>query len=77
LVPLADLHRAAREWARELASGLPAAVALSKAILNRTFELSPRDVFAPSAEAIALCYITDEHQESVADFLSSSKSRRG
>jgi enoyl-CoA hydratase/carnithine racemase len=76
VVPAASLGEAARAWAGELAVGMPTAVALSKAILNRAFELSPRDVFALSAEAMALCYTSEEHQASVAEFLSSTKSRK-
>jgi enoyl-CoA hydratase/carnithine racemase len=76
VVPAAELSEAAWAWARELAAGPATAIALSKAILNRSFELTPRDVFALSAEAMALCYTTEDHQQSVADFPASSKPRR-
>lgn len=75
VVPATELMAAARSWAEELVQGLPTAVALSKAILNRTFELGPREVFALSAEAMALCYTSEEHQASVAEFLR-ARSRR-
>jgi enoyl-CoA hydratase/carnithine racemase len=70
-----DLESAAGAWAAELAKSSPTAVALAKAIVNRTFELDAKDVFALSAEAMALCYTTDEHKDSVAEFLAASKPR--
>ena len=69
------LESAAAAWAVELAKSPPTAVSLAKAIVNRTFELDAKDVFALSAEAMALCYTTDEHRDSVAEFLDASKSR--
>jgi enoyl-CoA hydratase/carnithine racemase len=75
LVHAASLEETAWAWAAELAKGPGPALALSKAILNRTFELGPRDVFALSAEAMALCYTSEEHQESVAEFLRASKNK--
>jgi len=76
VVPAAELEEAAWAWAAELAKAPGPALALAKSILDRTFELSPRDVFALGAEAMALCYTSEEHQESVAEFLRASKSRR-
>lgn len=76
VLPASALEEAAWAWAAELAQGAGPALALSKAILNRTFELTPRDVFALGAEAMAICYTTEEHQESVAEFLRSSKKRK-
>ncbi|TMC09726.1 MAG: hypothetical protein E6J41_10030 [Chloroflexi bacterium] len=75
-MPAAELEEAAWAWAAELAKAPGPALALAKSILDRTFELSPRDVFALGAEAMALCYTSEEHQESVAEFLRASKSRR-
>jgi enoyl-CoA hydratase/carnithine racemase len=71
-----DLELSAAAWAVELAKSPPTAVSLAKAIVNRTFELDAKDVFALSAEAMALCYTTDEHRDSVAEFLDASKSRQ-
>jgi enoyl-CoA hydratase/carnithine racemase len=56
-------------WARELGQGASAAIALSKAILDRTFETAEEQVFALGREAQAVCYTTAEHQESVSAFL--------
>jgi enoyl-CoA hydratase/carnithine racemase len=56
-------------WAAELGAGSSTAVALSKAILNQTFELSAEEVFALGAQAQAICYTSAEHRESVAAFL--------
>jgi enoyl-CoA hydratase/carnithine racemase len=70
-----ELEPAAAAWAAELAKSPATAVSLAKAIMNRTFELDAKDVFALSAEAMALCYTTDEHRDSVAEFLDASKSR--
>lgn len=60
----------ARAWAAELSRGSPVALALSKSILDKTFELSDEQVFALGREAQAICYTTTEHRESVAAFLS-------
>lgn len=57
------------DWARMLSAGSPAALALGKAILNQTFELSAEQVFALGSQAQAICYSTDEHKDSVAAFL--------
>ncbi len=59
----------ARAWAAELGRGSPAALALAKSILDRTFELSEEQVFALGREAQAICYTTGEHRDSVAAFL--------
>lgn len=61
-------------WAVELSHGSATALALTKSILDRTFELPEEQVFALGREAQAICYTTREHQESVAAFLS-KKSR--
>jgi enoyl-CoA hydratase/carnithine racemase len=60
-------------WAAELgASGGPA-LALSKAIIDQTFELTAEQAFALGAQAQAICYTTDEHHAAVAAFLDRSK----
>ena len=56
-------------WAAELSAGSPTAIALSKAILDQTFELDAEHVFALGAQAQAICYTSAEHRESVAAFL--------
>jgi enoyl-CoA hydratase/carnithine racemase len=62
---LADAHA----WACELGQGAGAALALSKAILDKTFELSAEEVFAQGSQAQAICYTTAEHQAAIAAFL--------
>jgi enoyl-CoA hydratase/carnithine racemase len=59
----------ARAWAAELSHGSPAALALAKEILNRTFELSDEEVFALGRAAQGVCYTTSEHREAVDAFL--------
>ena len=56
-------------WAAELGSGGGTALALSKSILDQTFELTADQAFALGAQAQAICYTTDEHQAAVAAFL--------
>jgi enoyl-CoA hydratase/carnithine racemase len=65
-------RRDAAAWARELSQGSLASLALSKAILDRTFETPEEQVFALGREAQAVCYTTAEHQESVTAFLDKS-----
>jgi enoyl-CoA hydratase/carnithine racemase len=67
--PAASLLDDARTWAAELSRGSMAALALTKSILDKTFELSDDQVFALGREAQAICYTTTEHQQSVAAFL--------
>ena len=63
----------ARAWAAELGRGAGAALALSKSILDKTFELGAEEVFAQGSQAQAICYTTAEHQASIAAFLQKSK----
>jgi enoyl-CoA hydratase/carnithine racemase len=69
VVPAETLLLAATDWAVELGSGNRTALALSKSILDQTFELTADQAFALGAQAQAICYTTDEHQQSVAAFL--------
>jgi enoyl-CoA hydratase/carnithine racemase len=69
MVPAETLVADAAAWARELGGGPHAAVAFSKAILDRTFESAEEQVFALGREAQAVCYTTSEHQDSVNAFL--------
>lgn len=62
----------AQLWAEQLSIGSPAAIALTKSILNRTFESSDEVIFALGREAQAICYTTDEHRASVEAFLNKS-----
>jgi enoyl-CoA hydratase/carnithine racemase len=65
----ATLVSEAAAWARELGQGSSAAIALSKAILDRSFETSEEQVFALGREAQAVCYTTAEHRDAVTAFL--------
>jgi enoyl-CoA hydratase/carnithine racemase len=63
------LLREAAAWARELSQGSGPSIALSKAILDRTFETAEEQVFALAREAQAVCYTTTEHRDAVTTFL--------
>lgn len=65
----------AQAWAGELGRGSATALALSKSILDQTFELTEEQVLALSREAQAVCYTTSEHRDAVAAFLNKSKTR--
>jgi enoyl-CoA hydratase/carnithine racemase len=73
LSPAATLVQEAAAWARELSQGSPAAIALTKGIMDRTFETAEEQVFALGREAQAICYTTAEHREAVAAFLDKSQ----
>lgn len=60
----------AQAWARALGRGSATALALSKTILNQSFELSSHDVFAQGSQAQGICYTSSEHRASVEAFLS-------
>jgi enoyl-CoA hydratase/carnithine racemase len=73
LSPAATLVQDATAWARELSRSSPAAIALTKGIMDRTFEMAEEQVFALGREAQAICYTTAEHREAVAAFLDKSQ----
>lgn len=60
-------------WAAELAERSPAALALTKQLMNQSLELDAGQVFERSRQAQAFCFTTAEHQGSVAEFLSKAK----
>ena len=62
----------AQAWAAELGQGSSTALALTKTILNQTFELSSHDVFAQGGQAQGICYTSSEHRASVEAFLAKS-----
>ena len=64
----------AQDWAAELGQGSPAAVALTKAIIDQTFERSADEIFALGREAQAICYTSAEHRASVEAFLAKTTS---
>lgn len=59
----------AQAWAHELSKGSATALALSKTILNQTFELPAQQVFAQGSQAQGICYTSTEHRDSVMAFL--------
>lgn len=77
LAPADALLDQARAWATELSQGSPAALALGKAVLDQTFEITLDQAFALGSQAQAICYTTTEHQASVAAFLDKSAKRPG
>jgi enoyl-CoA hydratase/carnithine racemase len=68
VVPAEQLLSNAVQWAAELGGGNGIALALSKAILDQTFELTADQAFALGAQAQAIAYTTDEHHAAVAAF---------
>lgn len=69
VVAAAELLANATEWAAELGTSAGPALALSKAIIDQTFELTADQAFALGAQAQAICYTTEEHHQAVAAFL--------
>jgi enoyl-CoA hydratase/carnithine racemase len=69
VVPHQSLVASAVDWAAQLGGGNSTALALSKAIIDQTFELTADQAFALGAQAQAICYTTDDHHAAVAAFL--------
>jgi len=65
----------AQVWAAELSKGSSTALALTKTILDQTFELSAHDVFAQGSQAQGICYTSTEHRESVMAFLAKASAK--
>jgi enoyl-CoA hydratase/carnithine racemase len=68
-----DLMTEARAYAGQFTGQPRAAIMLMKSIVNRTFEQSLESITALGAQAQAICYTTDEHRASVADFLAARR----
>jgi len=68
-----SLLKDAQDWAAALSKGSATALAMTKSILDSTFELSCEQVLALSREAQGICYTTTEHRDAVAAFLDKSK----
>lgn len=60
--------------AQRMTAGSSVAVALSKSILDQSFELPMDQLFALGRQAQAICYTTDEHRDAVNEFLIKRKS---
>ncbi|WP_142846822.1 enoyl-CoA hydratase/isomerase family protein [Telmatospirillum sp. J64-1] len=69
-----NLLSEAQAWAEELTQGSAVAIALTKAIMDQTFESSADQVFALGREAQAICYTTEEHRASIEAFLNKTAS---
>jgi enoyl-CoA hydratase/carnithine racemase len=65
----------ARAWATELSQASSTALALTKTILNQTFELSSHEVFAQGSQAQGICYTSSEHRAAVEAFLAKSAAK--
>jgi enoyl-CoA hydratase/carnithine racemase len=76
LVPQADLISESVAWAKELTQYSPTALGLAKSILDKTFETSMEDVLAAGAQAQAIAYTTEHHQDSVRAFMERSRRRQ-
>ncbi len=68
----ANLLADAQAWAAELSRASSTALALTKTILNQSFELSSHDVFAQGSQAQGICYTSSEHRAAVESFLAKS-----
>lgn len=64
-----NLLAQAQAWAAELSQGSGTALALSKSIIEQTFEQSAEQLFAQGSLAQGICYTSTEHRESVLAFL--------
>jgi enoyl-CoA hydratase/carnithine racemase len=65
----------AQAWAKELSQNSSTAMALTKTILNQSFEMSSHDVFAQGSQAQGICYTSSEHRASVEAFLAKAASQ--
>jgi len=76
VAPAEALVAEARGWAAELSKAPPGAIALSKTILDQTFELTMEQVFSLGSQAQGICYSSKDHLDSVAAFLERSAARK-
>ncbi|BBI54179.1 hypothetical protein HORIV_66000 [Vreelandella olivaria] len=63
----------AHAMADEMSSGSRTAVALTKSIINKSYEMSESQVFAEGSKAQGICYTSEEHRASVQAFLDRMK----
>ncbi|HEV7720166.1 MAG TPA: enoyl-CoA hydratase-related protein [Iamia sp.] len=69
VVPAAELEATAAEWAARLAAGPTRALALTKALVNRSLETDRAGAFADEAVAQELTMHTTDAQEGIAAFV--------
>lgn len=67
------LLSSARSMAEEMSSGSRTAIALTKSIINKSYEMSEHQVFAEGSKAQGICYTSEEHRRSVQAFLDRMK----
>jgi enoyl-CoA hydratase/carnithine racemase len=71
-----NLLAEAQAWAAELSQGSGTALALSKSIIEQSFEQSAEQLFSRGSLAQGICYTSTEHRESVLAFLSKLSEKR-
>ena len=64
-----NLLAEAQAWAAELSRGSATALALSKSVIEQTFEQSAEQLFSQGSLAQGICYTSSGHRESVLSFL--------
>jgi len=64
-----NLIAKAQAFAAELTQGPATALALSKSIIEQTFEQSAEQLFLQGSQAQGICYTSTEHREAVLAFL--------
>jgi enoyl-CoA hydratase/carnithine racemase len=69
LTTAGNLLADAQAWAIELSQGSATALALSKTILNESYESTANQVFAQGSQAQGICYTSTEHRNAVLEFL--------
>lgn len=70
-----NLLQDAQAWAVELSCASSTALALTKSIMNQSFELSSHDIFAQGSQAQGICYTSSEHRTAVEAFLNKTASK--
>jgi enoyl-CoA hydratase/carnithine racemase len=73
VLPPGDLLAAAVTWLAELARYPQTAQGLAKDMLNRSMELSLDEINVLGRQAQAVCYASQDHQDSVREFLASRR----
>ncbi|UYG03366.1 enoyl-CoA hydratase/isomerase family protein [Halomonas sp. LR3S48] len=68
-----ELLSSARTMADEMSSGSRTAIALTKSVINKSYEMSEHQVFAEGSKAQGICYTSEEHRRSVQAFLDRMK----
>ncbi|MCE8005156.1 enoyl-CoA hydratase/isomerase family protein [Billgrantia ethanolica] len=68
-----ELLSSAQAMADEMSSGSRTAIALTKSVINKSYEMSEHQVFAEGSKAQGICYTSQEHRGSVQAFLDRMK----